>query len=580
MTSIRAFLQLLKTAPISWLVGLLVLMLLSSLTEGIGLVLLVPMLGVLGNKEMSSNPVVQKLVELIQTLGLPISLVGLLVCFLALVAIRNIIQYSRERLSAHLQHQVVDTMRVRCFLALLNVEWRWIVTGRQSDHATLLLGDISRIGVGLNFGLGLTVSIISGIAYLSTAFILSWPMTALACSSAGLVFWLLAGQRRTALLLGQNLGRVNRALHGNLHETLNGIKLTKIFGNENRHLHLFSQTTSDVRKQQLSFLASTSRAKVLFQMAGAILTAVYLYIGMTVLNMPLPELIVLVMLFSRMVPLFMTSHQHYHHWLHAMPAINDINTLLAECRQQAEPKSVPEESQLQVDELICLDNVTVRYKDRDLPALRNVTLRFPARTTTAIMGPSGAGKSTLADVLAGLLAPDSGQMIIDGSPVVKARRLHWRHSVAYVPQEVFLFHDTVRSNLLWGAPEATEQQLQKALKRSAANFVDDLPQGMDTVVGDGGVLLSGGERQRIALARALLKRPSLLILDEATSALDKENETRIRNAIENLHGDMTVVIIGHRLPTLEHADKVVVLDNGRITAEGKWKDVRKYLELE
>lgn len=137
-----------------------------------------------------------------------------------------------------------------------------------------------------------------------------------------------------------------------------------------------------------------------------------------------------------------------------------------------------------------------------------------------------------------------------------------------------MFNDTIRHNLLWGEPEASDADLRLALTHAAADFALHLPDGLDTIVGDGGIRLSGGERQRLALARALLKRPSLLILDEATSALDLENEARVREAIENLHGGLTVVIIGHRLPTLEHADQVVVLEQGRIDAQGDWTDIK------
>jgi ATP-binding cassette subfamily C protein len=159
--------------------------------------------------------------------------------------------------------------------------------------------------------------------------------------------------------------------------------------------------------------------------------------------------------------------------------------------------------------------------------------------------------------------------------VTGSARYAWRQHVAYVPQEAFLFHDSIRQNLLWGQPAASDADLHQALKNAAADFVFALPNGLDTVVGDGGVRLSGGERQRIALARALLRRPSLLILDEATSALDVDNEARIRRAIEQLHGNLTVVIIGHRLPTLEHADLVIELDAGRIRAQGTWDQVRQ-----
>jgi ATP-binding cassette subfamily C protein len=222
--------------------------------------------------------------------------------------------------------------------------------------------------------------------------------------------------------------------------------------------------------------------------------------------------------------------------------------------------------------------VTIAYESRDTPALNQVSVTFPAKTTTAIMGASGAGKSTLADVVMGLLAPDQGEVRVDGIRLSDAERMRWRHSVAYVPQEVFLFHESIRNNLLWGNANATQNDMQRVLQMAAAEFVFNLPQGLDTVVGDGGVRLSGGERQRIALARALLKHPSLLILDEATSALDVDNEARVRDAIEKLHGDLTMIIIGHRLPTLEHADQVIVLEAGRIVQQGSWQDIQNIVD--
>ena len=226
--------------------------------------------------------------------------------------------------------------------------------------------------------------------------------------------------------------------------------------------------------------------------------------------------------------------------------------------------------------MIELKNIEKYYANKGVKSyiLRHVSTTINQGEFVSIMGPSGAGKSTLADIVMGLLSPDTGAFLIDGVPVVGAARDRWRKSVAYVPQDTVLFHDTIENNLLWGKSDASPDELRIALTRAAADFVFDLPQGLQTQVGDGGLRLSGGERQRLALARALLRRPSLLILDEATSALDVANESRIRGAIEKLHGDLTVLIIGHRLPTLEHADQVVLMDAGRVVAKGTWAEVR------
>lgn len=546
-------------------------MVLAGLTDGFGLLLLVPLLETL-NDTSNQNPIIEQFLSAIGLFGLP-PLAGWLIVFLLLVGLRSVIQYAREQVGITVQHYLVDTFRLQCFTALLGVEWRWLVGTRLSDHANLLLSDINRVGNGLNFGLSLLASLITMSAYLLAALTLSWSMTVLALFSGGTVFWLLSGQLHQALALGYGQTQASRNLHSNVQESLSCIKLSKILGNEQHHLDCFAETMRKLRQQQLAFATSTSLSKALFQMGGASLLAVYLYVGLMVWHAPVPELLALVLIFSRLIPLFMAGQQQFHHWLHALSALHGTQLLLTECRQAAEPISSADIDFLPITNAITLSEVSVTYSGRQQSALNAISLCFPVRTTTAVMGASGAGKSTLADVLMGLIAPDSGELSVDGKKVTGNSRHAWRKHVAYVPQEVFLFHDSIRRNLLWGQPDATEDDLRLALQRSAGEFVFQLPEGLDTVVGDGGVRLSGGERQRLALARALLRRPSLLILDEATSALDIENEARIRHAIEQLHGDLTVIIIGHRLPTLEHADQVVVLESGALVMQGDWHNV-------
>ncbi len=175
-------------------------------------------------------------------------------------------------------------------------------------------------------------------------------------------------------------------------------------------------------------------------------------------------------------------------------------------------------------------------------------------------GPSGAGKSTLADLIAGLLIPTSGTISCDDISLEGEIRSAWRKNIAYITQEVYLFHDTIRHNLSWVKKDVSDTTIWKMLESAAAaEFVTRLPQGLDTVIGDRGIRLSGGERQRLALARALLSQPQLLILDEATSALDHENERKIQQALEQLQGKLTIIIIAHRKTSIEHVDHLVEL---------------------
>jgi ATP-binding cassette subfamily C protein len=194
----------------------------------------------------------------------------------------------------------------------------------------------------------------------------------------------------------------------------------------------------------------------------------------------------------------------------------------------------------------------------------------PARATTALVGPSGAGKTTIADLAVGLLVPTSGRVLIDGAALAGDLIPRWREEVAMVPQDVFLFHESIRANLLWAQPGANEGDLWRALAlASAETLVRRLPDGLDTVVGDRGERLSGGERQRIALARALLREPTLLVLDEATSSLDAGNETAILDALAMLHGSMTILVIAHQRSSLRDADQVITVADGRVVPAGR-----------
>jgi ATP-binding cassette subfamily C protein len=262
------------------------------------------------------------------------------------------------------------------------------------------------------------------------------------------------------------------------------------------------------------------------------------------------------------------------YFIGGLPAFVTVMNTIERCEQAAEPQSLSA-GEMEFCKHIKLETVTFRYEaEVAVPTLSELNMVLLARRTTALVGSSGAGKSTVADLIMGLVTPASGRVCVDGIPLDPSHVRNWRERIGYVPQDTFLFHDSVRANLLWAHPSASEPEIWDSLRLAAADeFVSRLSEGLDTIVGERGVRLSGGERQRLALARALLRKPSLLILDEATSALDSENERRIQQAIEALHGDMTILIITHRLSTIRGADVIHVLEDGRLVESGVWEDL-------
>ncbi|MDC0239205.1 ABC transporter ATP-binding protein/permease [Candidatus Thioglobus sp.] len=222
---------------------------------------------------------------------------------------------------------------------------------------------------------------------------------------------------------------------------------------------------------------------------------------------------------------------------------------------------------------IRFNNVCFSYPDRKT-TISNLDLYIAKGKMTALVGESGSGKSTIADLLLGLQIPYEGSVLIDEIPLSDYKQQSYRKRVGYVPQEPILFHSSIRDNLLWSSGSSSEEELWTALDvANATLFVKQLPQGIDTIVGDRGTRMSGGQRQRIALARALLRKPDLLILDEATSALDNESERLIQESIDSLSENTTILIVAHRLSTIKNADQVYVMQNGRIIENGSYAEL-------
>ena len=249
-----------------------------------------------------------------------------------------------------------------------------------------------------------------------------------------------------------------------------------------------------------------------------------------------------------------------------LPSFEQLASLRQSAAQVEEVEGLRLFSYLQ--DGIKLKDIDFTYKGR-VKTLTNINLSIRKGQMVALIGESGSGKSTVTDLILGLQVPDSGLVLLDGVPLGQWKQNSFRERIGYVPQDPLLFHTSIRNNLLWSYEQGSEKELWEALRlANAAGFVNELPEGIDTFVGDRGVRLSGGQRQRIALARALLRKPDLLILDEATSALDSESEQLIQNSIEQVAQHTTILVVAHRMSTVAKADHVYVLRQGSIVEEG------------
>ena len=549
--------DLIRNAPAGQLVWLIVLMIAGALTDGISIVMLVPLLSAMNSGTASGFGG-----ELFDTLGVTHSVPMLLAIFVALVAVRTLVMFVLGQTRIKLQHQLVDHLRRQCYAGLLGAEWRWLSSQRSGDHNAILTTNIAAVGVGFDQIIGLFANALMIAAYMLAALYLSWATTLTAIGLGALTLLLMTGFRKRAIYFGGVLTNANRDLHRHVQQGLSSIRLAKIFGKEHYLDDGFASAIDAVRLTKMAYSRDTATGQAVIQLGAALLLAVLAYAAIVLWKMPLIVLLPLLLVFIRLAPMLAAIQQGWNHALHALPALEDVHSLIGEAQRHAEPAPIAQVINLR--QAISFSDVSFAYSGSDSAALQNISVSISANTTTAICGESGSGKSTFADLVMGLLEPDSGSILLDDIPLTGANRKGWRERVAYVEQSPVLFHDSIRANLLWGKAGASDAELIEVLKQASADFVLTLPDGLDAIVGDDGMRLSGGERQRITLARALLRRPALLILDEATSALDPENAAAVRNAIAALHGSMTIILIGHQMSIRDGADQVIELDNGRI----------------
>lgn len=548
------------------------LVLLTGATEGISLALLVPLIGLLGEPGGTTGTLTTMMRQGFATVGLSLSLPAIAVVFVSVVVARAIIMGMRDARLELLRLQFVNALRGSTYRAVAGANWLFLARGRLSDIQEVLTSQIDRIGNGTHFFLRLPALIVLALVQVAVALILS-PLLTLGIISWGAMLFLLFHRRfRSRYDEGQNLVAAHRLAFAEISDFLHALKLAKSHNAEPRHIAAFESAASRQTTQAIAFERNAIIARMMIQMAAAITLGIFVYVAVAYAHLPVPRVIVMVVIFARLAPLFSELQQGWQMIAHTLPIFDSVIDLRARSMAAAEAGSNAAK-RLKVLHEIQFSGVSFRYEGASgLATLEALDLVIPSGSTVAIVGPTGVGKTTLADLLLGLIVPDTGVISIDGVPLAESLRASWRCSVGYVPQDNFLFNDTIRANLVWACPQASEEDVQWALSIAAADeFISTLPDGLDTRIGERGARLSGGERQRLGLARALLCHPTLLVLDEATSALDNRTERVVQSAIERLHGSMTIVIIAHRVSTIRNADRIFVLEGGRLVQEGTWE---------
>jgi ABC-type multidrug transport system fused ATPase/permease subunit len=558
----------------------------ASVLEGVNIGLLVPLLETLDSSSSSNEHWISRITEdALGLVGLPYTLEAILFALGVMVVLVGALKYIRLVMAARLRVGFMFWLRSQTMKNLLKTDIAYFHREKMGDIVDTLNSQSERGGATLFAMTEIFALFWLILAYGAAAFVVSPLLTAVALGLVLVVTFTIQPHIRRASRIGSSLVQRNHDLQTSSMESLLGIRTIQYFMLERirgQHFDEAADSVSDAHYQQdLNRTQSVLiQETFLFALVGTIV-----YLGVAVLSLEFTLIIAVLFILYRMAPRITTLNMFRQAIAANMPAISAIKAIMDETSRPVIVSGTKDFVELKVG--IELRQVRFAYQTEN-PVLENANFTIEKGQITALIGISGAGKSTLVDLILRFHDPVGGNILVDGVDLKEFTLESWRKSIGVVNQDIFLFNDSIFNNISMGLPDASKEQVVEAATGAFADeFIRQLPHGYDTPVGERGWNLSGGQRQRIALARAILRKPQILVLDEATSSLDAESEQLIQQYISDIRGKSTVIIVAHRLSTIETADKIVVLEDGRITDEGDWdsllaKDAKfaNYLQLQ
>jgi len=494
--------------------------------------------------------------------------IGIIVC----VMISNFFRYLERMTASRVKVDVVKNMRMHIFTNITNLHIGYFNDQRKGDLMSRFTNDMAEVENSVSNSLkSVMKEPITIIVYLIVLFTISFKLTLftliLLPITGGVIGQIIKRLKQKAKQSQEAMGRIVNILD----ETFSGMRVIKAFNARNFIIKKIDDETSYHRKVNLSIARKNELSSPLSEFLGVIIVAVILYYGGQLVMSGDGELKPEV--FMGFLAFYASMIQPAKNFSNGITSIQkgtvSAQRIFSIIDTEPAIKNKPEAKALDhFKESIEYRNVSFTY-DRE-PVLKNINLKIEKGKTIALVGPSGGGKSTFADLVPRFYDPSQGEVLLDGMPLPDYEIESLRKQMGVVTQESILFNDSIFNNIAFGMENVKEEDVMHAAKvANAHDFIVQMEDGYQTFIGERGSKLSGGQRQRIAIARAVLKNPPILILDEATSALDSESEKLVQEALANLMKNRTSIVIAHRLSTIQHADEIVVIQNGNIIERGR-----------
>ncbi len=546
----------------------------AGLLEGVGVAAIVPMLQIIqtGSSAASSVGRVGQVVSAILGLfHLPFNLSSVLGFILFLILSSEAATLLQQKVLAGSTALFEADLRKKLFGAVFDAGWPFFLRTKTNDVTSALINDTNRANLAYTYLAQVIGAIVMVIVYLVLAVALSWQMTLAIIVVSVLVVSLLRDRANRGTKFGQDITRVDAEIQNTTAENFNAAKLVKASAVEPVVRRRFESLTEIRQRIQYHNQMNQAWLKTLYDSAAIVTVFVGIYAAVSFFGMSIASLTVFLFAYYRLAPRISNLQSNQSLILSLVPGLRRVDEFTATASALHEKSGGAPLKEL--SDAIRLVDVSFAY-DAEHAVLHHIDMTIPHGQSTAIVGPSGAGKTTVMDLIMGLVLPKSGDILVDGASLKDIHLADWRRQIGYVPQDASFFHATVAENIAWGVEGASREEIVEAAKLADADeFILCLPDGYDTIIGDRGVRLSGGQRQRLALARAIMRKPSILVLDEATSALDAESEAKVQHAVDRLTGSLTVLIVTHRLATVTGCNLIYVLDGGTLVESGTWDEL-------
>ena len=549
--------------------GTLGVLIIAGIVEGLSLSALLPLLnladlnmeaGASGQASASDSGPGEFIEQLLLGMGVEPSIGGLLIMIVLGVILKNgLLLWGKKRVG-YTVAQIATDLRLSLVRSLLATRWEYFVRQPIGQLANAIGTEATRASRAYLHGINGIAIFIQAIVYAVVACLVSLGATVVSLGVSLVILYALNSLVRMAWRAGKRQTKVLKSLSRHLADSLQSVKAFKSMSREYLLGEILEKETQKLDKALKKEVMSAAYLDSAREPIVTILIAAFLYVSLIHWGLQLSSVMVLTLLLSNLLGRLGKFQGQYQKVRTYESAFSSIWATIDQADREKE--SLVKERTPLFRECLRMDNVTFSYGER--PVIQGTNLSVPAGSITVIMGPSGAGKTTMVDLVIGLVSAQQGEVTIDGIALSDLDMRAWRRMIGYVPQDTLLLHDTILRNVTFGAREFTNQDAEDALRASGAwDFIQALPDGVETSVGERGLGLSGGQRQRIAIARALIHHPTLLILDEATSALDPENEAALCQTLECLHGQLTILAVSHQTAITKIADHVYRLGDGK-----------------